>query len=80
MGKMKMKTQKVRIVVAVAADGSYSAGGHGKGGGHGYEPEMRSWIFDGLSCPNNMDYHYVVVEAEVPLPPEPSVVEGKVVD
>lgn len=74
-----MKTQKVRILVAVAKDGSYMAGGSGEKGKITDPGEHRGWVCDGIpEHVNEGDYHYVVVEAEVPLPVDLPLVEGKV--
>lgn len=71
-----MKTQRVKILVLVAKDGTYCAAGNGHKGEH---EKQLDWLYDSL--PNDVfteDCHEVWVEADVPLPPEPPTVEGEV--
>lgn len=73
-----MKTQRVRIKVLVARDGSYAAGGTGEKGAHDPERDL-DWLYDTLCADvGEGEYHSVWVEADVPLPETPTV-EGKVV-
>lgn len=67
----------VRIAVAVAKDGSWNAGGYGDANG----PKEAKWVVDGLpEHVSERDYHIVHIEADVPLPPEPLVIQGTVVE
>ena len=67
-----------RILVAVARDGSYMAGGSGERGNITDPDDHRGWVCDGIpQHVNEGEYHYVVVEAQVPLPVD-IVVQGKV--
>lgn len=71
-----MKTVKVRIAVAVGANGAWSAGG---GSGHS-EYDAHCVAVDCLRRDGVRfnDYHVVWVESEVPLPSNVSV-KGEVV-
>lgn len=73
-----MKTQRVKVLVLMCKDGSYSAGGNGEKG-ELENGDCNDWLADCL--PNHVrdgDWHRVWIEADVPLPPEPSTVEGEV--
>lgn len=74
-----MKSQRVLIRVLVANDGSFAAGGYHDAKGAGVVDLC--WVTDALPMHvGDNDYHEVWVEADVPLPPEPPIVEGKVTE
>lgn len=64
---------KIRIAVAVAADGRWAAYGHWKD-----SDDAAKAVIAQSADTKDLD-HVVFVEADVPLPPSPQVVSGEVV-